>query len=210
MSQEQVTSKFILIGNHPCLDFINTEIIQAGERVNLLVNFADLVQWLVMVQILDSAKGEEIIKRWDRTAEGQQALEQALVFRALLRELVEGVVAGKPAPPATITEINRWLHHRIRYSQLIQADNGFVTRSVLEFDQAVQLLAPVAEAASDLLSNTDFSLLKKCENPACILYYYDTTKNRARRWCSPHLCGNRMKVAAYYRRHRQKETITQP
>lgn len=30
---------------------------------------------------------------------------------------------------------------------------------------------------------------------ACILFFYDTTKNYSRRWCSMSACGNRMKVA---------------
>jgi lactoylglutathione lyase len=45
-------------------------------------------------------------------------------------------------------------------------------------------LLPVAESAADLLTVRDLSLLRKCENPACVLFFYDTTKNDARRWCS--------------------------
>lgn len=205
MSQEQAPSKFILTGNHPCLDFINTEIIQSGERVSLLTDFASLVEWVGIVRLLDPAEGAALIQRWGGTAEGQAALDQALAFRALLREMIEGMVAGQPVPPETVAEINQWLRHRVRCAHLIQDEKGFTLRSDLAFDEAIQLLALPAEAASDLLSRADFSLLKKCENPACILYFYDTTKNRARRWCSPHLCGNRMKVAAYYRRHRQQD-----
>jgi predicted RNA-binding Zn ribbon-like protein len=45
--------------------------------------------------------------------------------------------------------------------------------------------------------------VKKCRNSACILFFYDMTKNHARQWCSMRLCGNRMKVAAHYRRQRR-------
>jgi predicted RNA-binding Zn ribbon-like protein len=37
-----------------------------------------------------------------------------------------------------------------------------------------------------------------------VLFFYDTTKNHARRWCSMAFCGNRHKVAAHYRRLRGK------
>jgi predicted RNA-binding Zn ribbon-like protein len=53
-----------------------------------------------------------------------------------------------------------------------------------------------------LLRMADLTLIKKCKNPACVLYFYDTTKNHARNWCSMQLCGNREKVAAYFRRKR--------
>jgi predicted RNA-binding Zn ribbon-like protein len=58
-------------------------------------------------------------------------------------------------------------------------------------------------ATLDLLCYADPSLVKKCENAACVLFFYDTTKNHSRRWCSMRVCGNRMKVAAHYQRLRK-------
>ena len=168
----------------------------------MLDNFTDLVRWLAAVQVLDAAQAEEVIRRWDNTSEGPRVFERALAFRATLREMVKQIVAGKPVSSATIEEINKLLHYRIRYSELISGPRGFTTHSHTEFDEAIHLLTPLAEAATDLLCHADFSLIKKCENPECILYFYDTSKNHARRWCSMSLCGNRMKVAAYYRRRR--------
>lgn len=63
--------------------------------------------------------------------------------------------------------------------------------------QAVTLLA---EAAARLLTEKDLTLVRRCENPACVLHFYDTSRNHRRRWCSMDICGNRMKVAAHYRR----------
>jgi len=45
--------------------------------------------------------------------------------------------------------------------------------------------------------------VKACQNPQCVLLFYDTTKNHARRWCSMAACGNRAKVAAHYQRARR-------
>jgi predicted RNA-binding Zn ribbon-like protein len=200
--QEQSISKFIIIANHLCLDFINTQIIQGGQLVELLENFADLVGWLAAVQVLDAAQTEEAISRWNNTRDGQHVFERALTFRAILREMTKQIAAGQPVPPAAVEEINELLRYRIHYSELISGQEGFTTRSHAEFDEAIHLLTPIAEAASELLCHADFSLIKKCENPECILYFYDTSKNHKRRWCSMGLCGNRMKVAAYYRRNR--------
>lgn len=184
------------------MDFINTQIIQGGQLVELLENFTDLVEWLAAVQILDAVQAEEAIHRWSNTVEGQQVFERALAFRGVLREMVKQIVTGKPVSPMTVEEINQLLRYRIHYSTLILGKEGFRTHSHAEFDEPIHLLTPIAEAASDLLCHADFSLIKKCENPDCILYFYDTSKNHARRWCSMSLCGNRMKVAAYYHRHR--------
>ena len=191
-----------MIANHLCLDFINTQIVQGGQLVDLLGNFSDLVGWLAAVQVLDATQAEEAIRRWDNTLEGQHVFGHALAFRSVLREMVKQIVAGKPVSPVAVEEINKPLCYHIRYSEVIQGPDRFTTSSHTEFDEAVHVLTPIAEAASDLLCHADFSLIKKCENPECILYFYDTSKNHARRWCSMSMCGNRMKVAAYYRRHR--------
>ena len=54
-----------------------------------------------------------------------------------------------------------------------------------------------------VLCYADLALVKKCENPVCVLFFYDTSKNHSRRWCSMSVCGNRMKVAAHYQRLRK-------
>ena len=66
----------------------------------------------------------------------------------------------------------------------------------------VGILAPVAEAAADLLVTGDFKLVKRCEDEICELWFFDQTKSHHRRWCSTALCGNRHKVAAYRKRRR--------
>jgi len=45
-----------MVGNHRCLDFVNTELIEHGRRVDLLRDFADLVGWLEQPQLLGVAK----------------------------------------------------------------------------------------------------------------------------------------------------------
>src|SRR5437867_3930953 len=91
---------------------------------------------------------------------------------------------------------------------LVGTRNGFERRRLFQPREPIHLLVPVAESASDLLCHGDLALILKCENPRCILYFYDTTKNHARRWCSMTVCGNRMKVAAHYRRRRRTREHT--
>jgi len=87
-------------------------------------------------------------------------------------------------------------------------------RDTLHFERQFQsqasqkdgLLTPLAEAASELLCSGNLSLVKKCRNAACILCFFDTTKSHTRNWCSMQLCGNRIKVAAYYERKRSNPT----
>lgn len=44
--------------------------------------------------------------------------------------------------------------------------------------------------------------IRRCANAECILHFFDTSKNGARRWCSMAGCGNRAKAARHYDRAR--------
>ena len=199
--------KFFFIGNNLCLDFINTEKRREGAILNLLPDFERLIRWLLEVKVLDSASAEKVLHEWKQKTEGKQLLEEALAFRADLHGMIEGITKGKKVPPSTIDTINRVLSHQAGYIELKRVRGGFKKGFQMDFSEPIRLLLPMAEAACDLLCYGDFSLIKKCENSVCVLFFYDTTKNHSRRWCSMKGCGNRIKVAAYYRRLRETPPV---
>ena len=193
---------FLFVGNHSCLDFINTNFVVNGDPVDVLGTFSDLVTWLVQVDLLSEEEGKKIERRWGKQEEGPETLEQARTFRATLREMVERIAGGRPVPQIAIEAINGMLRYRIGYPQLTRRTGQFEQGYVAESQEANQVLGLLGEAAMNLLCTCEYSLIKKCQNPSCVLFFYDTTKNHARHWCSMTVCGNRSKVAAHYRRHR--------
>ena len=197
-------SKFLFVGNHPCLDFINTQMIVKGAQTDVLESFEDLVSWLVEGKLLTQSQANVAGAELNRK-ETNSLLEQAKTFRGILRNLVERIVSDKPIPDSDINAINQLLSQRPGYPQVVRGKRGFEQRFHSAGAPAHNLLAALAEAASDLLCGADFALIKKCGNPVCILYFYDTTKNHTRNWCSMQVCGNRIKVAAHYRRNRSSK-----
>ncbi|QCW28702.1 hypothetical protein FE772_10180 [Lysobacter enzymogenes] len=67
-------------------------------------------------------------------------------------------------------------------------------------DPAWRALAPLGEAAAQLLAELDFALVRQCEHSDCVLWFHDTTKSHRRRWCAMALCGNRHKVSEFRKR----------
>ena len=201
-SKDLPENRFLFVGNYLCLDFINTEMAEAGRPVDRLNSFDSLVAWLVQSQTLDQKQAEEILGNWKGRKAGS-IFQDATELRASLREMAERVVKGRTVPQSTVTAINEWLAHQTGHAELKRVSGGFEKRFRAEFRDLAQLLWPVAESACDLLCYADLTLVKKCENPACVLFFYDTTKNHSRRWCSMSVCGNRMKVAAHYQRLRK-------
>src|SRR3954447_26744753 len=84
------------------------------------------------------------------------------------------------------------------YPKLSERDGQLMKIESFDGECPQDLFGPIARAAAELLVDTDLSRVRQCEN--CILHFYDTSKNASRRWCSMHLCGNRVKVAAYAQR----------
>lgn len=194
---------FVFLGNHACLDFINTEMIQHGRRVDLLTDVSAFLSWLERAHILDAEEVGAVRRQWGSRPEGR-LLEETRLFRNSLRDMVERIVTRRAVPQSALEKINRLLRDRVGYRQVSRVRSDFESRFISETGGPTRLLVPLAEAAGDLLCGAEFRLIKKCKNPACILYFYDTTKNHARSWCSMSICGNRMKVAAHYRRKRSR------
>ena len=194
---------FLFVGNQACLDFINTALVLNGQPTDLLTSFKDLMAWLVEAGRLTGQEATQVERQARR--HGTETLKQAKAFRATLREMVECVTARKPVPQTALDVINEMLRHRTGFPQVARRSGAFERKYQPEIQDSNYVLGLLAEAASDLLCACDLALIKKCHNPACVLFFYDTTKNHARHWCSMSLCGNRSKVATHYHRHRKRK-----
>ena len=112
--------------------------------------------------------------------------------------------------PAVIEAINLIMKEETGYAEVVRKEDGFEKRFRADFSDPGRLLAPIAEAAADLLCYGNLAYLKKCEGADCVLHFYDTTKNHSRRWCSMAACGNRAKTAAFYQRQNKKQKRKRP
>ncbi|WP_437968681.1 CGNR zinc finger domain-containing protein [Sorangium sp. So ce260] len=195
-------SRFLWLGNHRALDFLNTELAQRGDRVDLLPDLRGFVGWSEEAGFLDAATAVGVLDRWEGSSEGALALERARQLRSALRALVERPHAPMAPGQGALDVINSALRLDAGRTEIVRACAGFARQVRVQIDEPMQLLRPVADVAASLLCDVDPALVKRCENPDCVLYFHDVSRNHTRRWCSMELCGNRMKVAAHYHRHR--------
>lgn len=194
------TEQFTFLGAHPCLDFVNTA--PAYERGEVLQDFEDLMEWLSAARLLPNSEISEAAWRWSGRHERQRTHREALAFRQQLLDMLERIVAGRGVPEAAIAAINRILSEREGQVELVHTMGRFAQEFRRRLDRACQLLAPIAESATDLLCNRELNRVKRCARPGCGFYFYEIARNRRRRWCSMKTCGNRMKLAAFHRRQR--------
>lgn len=68
-------------------------------------------------------------------------------------------------------------------------------------DGTCRALARVIVATYALSRRGAWQRVKICPDDTCQWAFFDTSRNRSRRWCSMEVCGNRNKVRAYRERH---------
>ena len=69
---------------------------------------------------------------------------------------------------------------------------------------ASALLSTVARDMIEVVTGQLASRIGRCQGVNCAIPFVDTSRPGTRRWCSMERCGNRAKVAAHRRRHRQE------
>jgi len=184
-------SKFFWVGNHPGLDLFNTAAADDnGEPVELLDGFEALARWLGDAQFVTPADVRTVPARqrpqlleWTRRLRdaGRQVVDRD-VARAADNQRLDAIVAEVPV---------RLAHSGVR-------ENNTPVEAAAPHDRIRLALALAVLDATRL----DRSRVRRCGREGCVLLFFDTSKNNARRWCDMAVCGNRVKAAAHYERHR--------
>ena len=183
--------RFYLIGNNLALDFVNSIMFDATAE--------NLAAWAVAVGLISEGDAEQSRPKWR-----PDQLERISTFRQRLRGMVESLLENGGISELDIDAVNRILRQGGRFVELQRTADSFVKRVEIDATDAANLLVPIAESFVDLLCYGNLDYLRQCENPDCILYFYDTTKNHRRRWCSMAACGNRAKASKFYKRKKER------
>ncbi len=202
-------SKFVMVGNNLSLDYVNTKIVVQGQEKDLLEHSEDLLAWAVAANLVSLRRGNELLRSWQPQGISRQVFQYGLRFREILLTMIRELQRRHVVKPSVIAAINAMLRRQNGYAELRPTEEGFAKYFRASFLEPSQLFAPIAEAAADLLCYGNPSYIKKCENPDCVLFFYDMTKNHSRRWCSMAACGNRAKAAAFYQRQSRKSANRQ-
>ncbi|MEU8326329.1 CGNR zinc finger domain-containing protein [Nonomuraea sp. NPDC048881] len=121
-------------------------------------------------------------------------------LRAHVAAAVDAVRRGERPPGEAVGAINDAMRAAPAYGQLDVTDGGLTKGARRDGDRLARLLAQLAEAAADLLTDPAASRIRACEGPRCLMIFLPAHPRR--RWCSPELCGNRVRVARHYQRHK--------
>jgi predicted RNA-binding Zn ribbon-like protein len=180
----------LMVGDHPALDILNTVSRVNGELVDSLQSDGDVLRWF--------ARAGWPMEEELASLRPLSLLRTARTLREAIRGAVERRKAGKRAD---VEGINAFLSEARSHLELVSDKDGSLhLERQWRRRTPEQVLAPLTEAAAELLATGDFNLVRRCEDAECVLWFYDRTKSHHRRWCSMAGCGNRNKVAAFRKR----------
>lgn len=194
----------LMIGDHVALDFLNSVASPKGEPIEWLADGEKLLNWLEQAHSV--ARGEAL--RHFKVADFFDTAEKARHMREETRRILADRNAGRlnDTDSSLFDVLNQVLSSENRYTQLDCRHGDCTIHRHFRWQHPDEVLLPLADSIADLFCHADFSLVHKCENPKCTLWFYDRTKGHRRRWCTTTICGNRAKVAAH--RARKKTPAT--
>jgi predicted RNA-binding Zn ribbon-like protein len=190
---------FFFLGEHPAIDFANTVVFSNGRSQDLLSSWKDLITWFSQAGL---PPAPEVPAR--RQAD---ALHKVIQLRTIWQETLEKLVTGAQVDDKLLEKINVLLAAETFHEALHRhGRNGFqLSRSDSPLQGEKGVLVVLARQIAHFLSEAHLPDLHRCANKtSCVLFFYDTTKNHRRRWCSVASCGNRHKVAAFRRRQSKR------
>jgi predicted RNA-binding Zn ribbon-like protein len=153
---------------------------------------------------------DEFLHRWHVTPARPPTdpeMTQLLALRSLLRRMVMALAGGDEPAAADVAELNRFLGGAA-YHRHIALDAAYQLKLTPAERSWTWTLAELAASFGELLGVGEPDRIKLCENPECRWAFYDSTKNRRRRWCDASQCGNVFKVRQF--RARQRANATDP
>jgi len=188
----------IFVGEHPAVDFGNTQSLSQRKWIEHLRVWPDVVDWLSLAG-LSTEPGLQI-----STSRSAEVVKSVLRLRDAWRSELAKLVEGGKVSADFVRQLNQNLEPDVFYETLQRTGkNGFqVVRTVSRLRGQKLALATLSRQIAHFLAQANFDYLHRCANTAsCALYFYDTTKNHRRQWCSTAGCGNRHKVAEFRKRH---------
>jgi predicted RNA-binding Zn ribbon-like protein len=192
---ESHAGSLALIGSELAFDFTNTS---SGRgfptHQEHLRSAENVVDWAQHAKLMGPEDAE-----WLRAAvSADQGLAGRMLRRALeLRETIFAIAveiaAGRSAPKPQVDTLTQMHAACIACAKLTLIEGRYFWSWTPKESAVEAVLGPIVLSALAVLTQADLSRVKQCQGDKCGWLFFDTTKNKSRRWCEMEVCGNRAK-----------------
>lgn len=183
-----------LIGGELSLDFVNTvSWFDTARAHDWLDRPGNVTAWAFAAGILNE-RNRDMLDARPPTQLGKE-LGQVHQIRDDLRRVVRPLAFGKEPSSTTIETLTALVHQVCVNRRIDPASHQWIWTDPASLPE---VLGPVIWNAAQVLTSADRTRIGHC--PSCNWIFYDTTRNRSRRWCDMADCGSRDKALRYYHR----------
>jgi predicted RNA-binding Zn ribbon-like protein len=192
-----------------CLDFANTvEWHASSQPVESILNYSDLLEWSRQAGIVSDIAADSLKRQGEgEKAEARSILNKARELREAIYHILSDTIHQQPAKSTDMDVFNRAVADMLSHSKLISHNTGFTWECDYETDRLDSILWPVIRSAVDLMTSEALERVGQCaDEQGCGWLFWDSSRNRSRRWCDMRDCGNRAKVRRYYDKSRSNDT----
>ncbi len=200
---------FEMIAGHPALDFVNSidDRFADGGPVELLTTYDDLLRFVSQAELITERQFRELKKLEPSLVERSKVVAQAVHLREALAAILYAILDHQEPAKIALLDVETIFkdaagHRKLVFKHINSAELRF--GMAWEYKGvATEIQSPVwllAEAANNLLTSPQASLIRKCASTTCQWLFLDTSKNHTRRWCDMKICGNRNKARRFHLR----------
>jgi predicted RNA-binding Zn ribbon-like protein len=195
------------VAGNLALDYANTaDWHEAEHPVEMLTSYSDLLRWGQQAGLLDDGDVSRLLRAAEDDPEAAvTTYARAITLREALFRIFRSIARQQPASADDLRLLNDELARAFSHRQIVAGLDGYELKWRGRETALDGVLWTVAEAAADLLTEAELRRIRQCAGDPCGWLFYDTSRNRRRRWCSMEGCGNRAKARRYYERRRDSQ-----
>ena len=100
-------ARFLFLGNHLALDFLNTHPVLNGQPAELIPDFKALLRWFRAAKLIRPRDVARLRRHWAESACARRTVEAMRELREKLRKEFLAWEHGGAVHPSTVAELNR-------------------------------------------------------------------------------------------------------
>ncbi len=154
-------------GNHLSLVCVNTRPVMNGRPVGVFPAWKALLRWFRAAELVSNSEMETFVRQCDKRVKAETCLYVLKTFREGVRATVFRLEAGEEPPSKTVTEFNQLPRAHPLVLDLRRGAGRLARRKPFALRRPDNLMAPIVDAAADMLLELKPARVRQCEN--CIL-----------------------------------------
>ncbi len=205
----QPSNRYQFVAGNLSLDFANTvDWRESQQPVELLPAYSDLLTWGGEAGLLDTGDAGRLLRIAGDEPDATVAIHaRAVAVREAIFRIFRGVARLEPATADDLKLLNDEFARACQHRRIVARPDGYAWEWAGQGAALEQVLWDVVHSAAELLTSDGLVRVRQCAGDPCGWLFFDTSRNRSRRWCNMDGCGNRAKARRYYERQRVRRDV---